>query len=142
MDVVVGTLSAAFGAALGTKGMRANNGNWVAMVVVAASLAAALSPAAHAGRRAYSPGGYDGDGFTVAESRHGNGKVSGPVRLGRDGYEVRLPGGTWIGCRRSCSETLRVETVDLWENDGRNVGAGTLQNECGIFGCLDFRFPR
>jgi hypothetical protein len=76
----------------------------------------------------------------VAESRFGNGSVSGPVREGRHGLEVRLPGGTWVGCRRSCSETLRVETVDFWENDGRLVGAGTASNECGVFGCLGFGF--
>ncbi len=76
----------------------------------------------------------------VAESRYGNGSVSGPVRQGRHGLEVRLPGGTWVGCRRSCSETLRVETVDFWENDGRLVGAGTASNECGVFGCLGFGF--
>ena len=80
-----------------------------------------------------------GDG-AVAESRYGNGAVSGPVREGRNGLEVRLPGGTWVGCRRSCSETLRVETVDFWENDGRLVGAGTASNECGVFGCLGTRF--
>jgi hypothetical protein len=83
----------------------------------------------------------DGGGV-VAESRYGNGSVSGAVRDGRHGPEVRLPGGTWVGCRRSCSETLRVETVDFWENDGRLVGAGTASNECGVFGCLggSFRF--
>lgn len=85
---------------------------------------------------------YDEPGVVTAESRHGNGAVAGPVRAGRSGYEVRLPGGTWVGCRHSCSETLRVETVDFWENDGRLVGAGTAANECGIFGCLDVRFPR
>jgi hypothetical protein len=29
------------------------------------------------------------------------------VRRGRNGYEIRLPGGTWIECRRDCSQTLR-----------------------------------
>ena len=72
------------------------------------------------------------DGYVVAESRFGNGTVSGPVRLGRVGYQVRMPGGTWIECRRSCSETLRVETVDFWENQGRD----RIDNECGLFGCL------
>lgn len=82
----------------------------------------------------------DGGDGVVAESRYGNGTVSGPVREGRHGLEVRLPGGTWVGCRRSCSETLRVETVDFWENDGRLVGAGTASNECGVFGCLGTKF--
>ncbi len=77
--------------------------------------------------------------IAVAVSRFGNGTVAGPVRLGaRGGLEVRLPHGTWVACRRSCSETLRVETVDFFENKGDFAGYGTLQNECGIFGCLDF----
>jgi hypothetical protein len=79
----------------------------------------------------------EGD-VAVAESRHGNGTVSGPVRQTRTGYEVRKPNGTWIACRRSCSETLRVETVDFYENEGSLTGYGTRMNECGIFGCLDF----
>jgi hypothetical protein len=78
----------------------------------------------------------------VAVSRFGNGTVSGPVRTTSTGYEVRKPSGSWIACRRSCSETLRVETVDLTENDGSLAGFGTAANECGIFGCLDIRYPR
>lgn len=78
----------------------------------------------------------------VAVSRYGNGTVSGPVRATSLGYDVRKPNGTWIACRRSCSETLRVETVDFYENDGDFSGYGTAQNECGIFGCLDFGWPR
>jgi hypothetical protein len=77
-------------------------------------------------------------GYVVAESRFGHGTVSGPVRLGPTGYEVRLPGGTWIACRRSCSETLRVESVDFWEN--RGAGRGAIDNECGLFGCLSRSF--
>jgi hypothetical protein len=72
------------------------------------------------------------EGYVVAESRFGHGTVSGPVRRSRTGFEVRMPGGTWIACRRSCSETLRVETVDFWENRGRNA----IDSECGVFGCL------
>lgn len=80
----------------------------------------------------------EGD-VAVAVSRYGNGTVSGPVRWTRVGYEVRKPNGTWIACRRSCSETLRVETVDFYETDGGTLtGYGTMANECGIFGCLDF----
>jgi len=54
----------------------------------------------------------------VAHSRWGHGSVSGPVRRARHGWEVRLPGGTWIPCKRSCSEELRFATVDLWETQG------------------------
>ncbi|MBN8912583.1 MAG: hypothetical protein J0H65_11110 [Rhizobiales bacterium] len=83
----------------------------------------------------------EGD-VAVAVSRFGNGSVAGPVRVTSTGYEVRKPNGTWIACRRSCAETLRVETVDFYENDGSLTGYGTMQNECGIFGCLDFGWSR
>jgi len=71
--------------------------------------------------------------FVTAESRFGHGTVSGAVRPARFGFEVRLPGGTWIGCRRTCAETLRVETVDFWENQG---GKSRIDSEGGIFGPL------
>lgn len=94
-----------------------------------------FAPEAEAGFLKRKP---EGD-VAYAESRFGNGQVSGPVRVTRTGYEVRKPNGTWIACRRSCSETLRVETVDFFENnDGTPTGYGTAANECGIFGCLDF----
>lgn len=108
-------------------------------MLLLAGTAFVAADASQAGwRRSPQPEG----GSVVAESRHGNGTISGPVRATSTGYEVRLPGGTWVACRRSCSETLRVETVDFWENEGRLVGAGTVQNECGVFGCLDVHYPR
>ncbi len=61
-----------------------------------------------------------GPAHVVAESRWGHGSVSGPVRRGRNGWEVRMPGGTWLECKRSCSETLRLATVDFWETQGRS----------------------
>jgi hypothetical protein len=66
------------------------------------------------------PARMDG-GSVSAESRYGHGTVSGPVRRSERGRaEVRLPGGTWIECGRSCSETLRRESIDFWESrDGR-----------------------
>jgi len=88
--------------------------------------------------RAYAP---QAD-YVTAESRFGHGTVSGPVRPGsRGGREVMMPGGTWISCGRSCAETLRVETVDFWENRGAGP-RGRIDNECGLFGCLNrsFRF--
>lgn len=83
--------------------------------------------------------GYNGidKGYVVAQSRYGNGSVSGPVRKGPKGLQVRTPGGNWFYCRASCSETLRAETVDQWENQGEMIGVGTAPLECGIFGCLD-----
>lgn len=97
---------------------------------------------ADAGMRRFSAGSNgDRTGYVVAESRFGNGTVTGPVRYARFGREVRLPGGTWVACRRSCSETLRVETVDFWAH-GPGGGGGAITNECGIFGCLELRYPR
>jgi hypothetical protein len=54
-------------------------------------------------------------GEVTACSQHGRGCIRQPVRKGRRGYEVRMPGGTWIGCRRSCSRTLREESLDFFE---------------------------
>ena len=78
----------------------------------------------------------------TAESRFGNGSVTAPVRDTTKGPQVRLPGGSWVYCRKSCSETLRVETVDIFENQGSMTGYGTRMNECGVFGCLEIRYPR
>ena len=112
-------------------------------IVLAALAAAAFAgPADATARRSSHARGPYADGYVTAESRFGNGSVSGPIRSTSLGYEVRLPGGTWIACRRSCSETLRVETVDIWESNGKVAGAGTLQQQCGLFGCLDIKYPR
>ena len=54
-------------------------------------------------------------GYVTAESRYGPQTITGPVRVSALGRrEVRLPGGTWIECRRSCANTLRQETIDFW----------------------------
>lgn len=75
-----------------------------------------------------------------AESRFGHGHITGSVRQTDLGPQVQLPGGRWVYCRRSCSETLRVETVDFFELNA--AGSGQITNECGIFGCLDLGFSR
>jgi hypothetical protein len=77
-------------------------------------------------------------GYVTATSQFGNGSVTAPYRGTPVGYQVRLPRGTWVYCRRSCSETLRVQTVDIWAyvDNGSIIGAGTLQAECGVFGFL------
>lgn len=88
-----------------------------------------LATSAGAEPRRHGSGGY-ADQIVVAHSRWGHGSVSGAVRRGRVGLEVRLPGGTWIPCVRSCSETLRHQTVDFWESNGRDAldgGPGYLQ---------------
>lgn len=74
-------------------------------------------------------------GYVIAESRYGNGSVVGAIRHTRLGPQVQLPGGTWEYCRRLCSETLRVETIDFWES--RDNG---IPNECGVLGCLELKF--
>jgi hypothetical protein len=53
-------------------------------------------------------------------STYGNGCTTAPVRRGRNGYEFRMPGGTWIECRRDCRQALRQETVDFWETQREN----------------------
>jgi hypothetical protein len=77
-------------------------------------------------------------GYVTAHSHDGNGSIRAPYRATNVGYQVRLPHGTWIDCIRSCSDTLRVNTVDVWANvDSANpIGVGTLNAECGIAGCL------
>jgi len=70
------------------------------------------------------PAGPPRGDVVYAESRWGHGSISGPVRRGRSGWEVRLPRGTWIRCRRSCSEELRLATVDFWETQGSNPPDG------------------
>jgi hypothetical protein len=75
-------------------------------------------------------------GYVTAHSFYGNGSVRGPVRNTSVGRQVRLPGGTWVYCRTSCSETLRVQTVDIWGDGHTLAGPGTMLQECGVLGCL------
>ncbi len=107
--------------------------------VLAVTLVPLLATAADARHKRH--GGYD-SGSVTTYSRHGNGEVSGAVRPGRYAWEVQLPGGTWVSCRRSCEETLRVQSIDFFENQDTLVGYGTLQNQCGVFGCLEIHSPR
>jgi hypothetical protein len=74
----------------------------------------------------------------IAISRYGNGTITAPTRKDESGWQVQLPGGRWVFCRRSCAETLRVETIDFFESN--EAGSGQLTNECGIFGCLDLKY--
>lgn len=93
--------------------------NFVAPLLISGLLTALALPAA-ADR-----GGPYGDGaHVVAESWWGNGTVSGPVRRGPVGWQVRLPRGTWIDCARSCAQTLRQQTVDFWESNGTQAKDG------------------
>ena len=56
----------------------------------------------------------------TAHSIYGHGSITAPVRPGRFGPEVRLPGGTWISCKLDCRTTLREETIDFWDTKDRD----------------------
>lgn len=75
---------------------------------------------------------YDG-GYVTTYSRYGNGEISGAVRPGRYAWEVQLPGGTGVSCRRRCEETLRVQSIDFFENQDSLTGYGTLKNQVRRF---------
>ncbi len=100
----------------------------VPTLLLAISTCMGAATSSEAGQR----GAYPSGSQVVAESRFGNGTVVGDVRQTRLGPQVRTPGGNWIYCRRSCSETLRVETVDFWENQGS--GDSRRDNEEGLLG--------
>ncbi len=86
-----------------------------ATALALAATALVAIPSADAARRD------DGSSVTGC-SRYGRGCVSGPTRRGRYEQEVRLPGGTWYGCRGDCRDTLRSETVDFWDEHQRREG--------------------
>jgi hypothetical protein len=111
------------------------NATSAGLAAISAFLLSAIP--AEAGRR-HEPAG----DYVVAESRFGHGTVTGAVRNTDLGPQVQLPGGHWEYCRRSCSETLRVQSIDFNEGDDIHIGKGTLGNECGIFGCLEVGIGR
>jgi len=76
------------------------------------------------------------EGVAVAESFYGHGTATAPVRRNSKGrLEVGLPGGTWYECAFSCSDTLRRQTVDFWENH-----SGRPRDNGDGVGYLRFRF--
>ena len=88
---------------------------------------------ATAGSRAARSGG---DGYVIAESRYGNARATGAVRQTSLGPQVQLPGGSWVYCRTSCTDTLRVETVDFWT--ARETPGGARRDG----GFMDLNFTR
>lgn len=52
--------------------------------------------------------------ITVMSEQGGWATISAPVRPGRYGAEVRLPGGAWVRCGINCYHTLRNQTIDFW----------------------------
>ena len=113
----------------------------LAVLVTGTALMSAAVTAEAGHHRSYLRGAGGGGDGVIATSRFGNGSVGGAVRGTSVGPQVQLPSGSWIYCRRSCSETLRVETVDLHQESRDFAGHGTLAQECGIFGCLELRYP-
>ncbi len=99
--------------------------------------AVAVLPAQAGGRQSLET--YDRAGYVVAESEYGNGIVRGPVRHTRLGRQVRLPGGSWVHCGRSCTETLRVKTVDFWHSEEGAGPRNATTHDGGIFGKLGIR---
>ena len=90
------------------------------IALAVAGLATLPAAAAERGRR---PDAGRYLGYVTADSRYSGASISGPVRRGPQGrLEVRLPGGTWLECGRSCSDTLRRQTVDFWRNHGGQLG--------------------
>lgn len=87
--------------------------------LTAAMIAGLMSPADAQSRRK----SRGGEGVVKACSIYGNGCTTAPVRAGRNDYEFRLPGGTWVSCKQSCKDTLRRETVDFWETQRENSGS-------------------
>lgn len=73
--------------------------------------------------------GDEGYGFVTAQASIGGKMVTAPIRPGRWGDEVRLPGGAWVDCEITCEYTLRRHTVDFWDGmgQGRFVSPGLLR---------------
>ncbi len=98
-----------------------------ALTVGAALILCCTSLTADAGRLPEPEGDY-----VVAQSKFGNGSVVGPVRRTRVGWQVKTPGGSWLDCARSCSETLRVNTVDFWQNAQGAGERNAIDQEDGL----------
>ncbi|MGB0083842.1 MAG: hypothetical protein WBP94_00515 [Rhodomicrobiaceae bacterium] len=57
--------------------------------------------------------------FVTARQTFGGAIVAAPVRHGRWGDEVRIPGGdNWADCEITCEYTLRRLSVDFWDGMG------------------------
>ncbi|MCU0955632.1 MAG: hypothetical protein MUC37_13790 [Hyphomicrobium sp.] len=63
-------------------------------------------------------------GKVTACSRFGNGCVTAQVRQTPKGPQYRGEAGDWVWCGYSCEETLRVRTVDFWEQQGGLTAEG------------------
>ena len=108
----------------------------LATAAIAVTALTATTLTAEADRRRYAPE----RNYVVAHSEFGNGKIAAPVRYTRRGRQVRLPGGSWVYCARSCSETLRVKTVDFWQSEEGAGARNAMTHDGGVFGKLGITF--
>ena len=83
-----------------------------------------------------------GGNYVTARSEFGGGKISAPVRNSKYGPQVQLPGGAWVYCETSCSETLRVKTVDFAYSEEALGPDNALTNDGGILGRLGIQLGR
>lgn len=87
----------------------------------AAALVATFPAAADAAAKKKAKQSRPAQSSVTAVSQYNLQRITAPVRRGQFGDEVRLPGGTWIGCRQDCAGTLRDQTLDWWErNESRD----------------------
>jgi hypothetical protein len=92
---------------------------FLVLATATAAYAAGFAATADAAGR-----GRDRSGTVTVCSRFDTKCISGPTRPGRNGLEVRMPGGTWIDCQRDCRDTLRVATIDFWAQREQERGGG------------------
>lgn len=63
-------------------------------------------------------------GKVTACSRFGNGCITARVRQTPKGLQYRNTAGDWVWCGYSCEETLRVRSVDFWDQQNGLTGEG------------------
>jgi hypothetical protein len=86
----------------------------IAMVLGASAVLVALAAPASADRMRRAPADPAHPHITSQSEYFPADTVTGAVRRGPRGDEVRLPGGTWVPCGFNCYFTLRNATVDFW----------------------------
>ncbi len=82
--------------------------------ICASTLIVALVEPAAADRWRHAPANSAYLHITTPSQYNPSDSISGAVRRGPRGDEVRLPGGTWVPCGFNCYFTLRNATVDFW----------------------------
>lgn len=86
----------------------------IAMALGASAFVVAVAGPASAERWRRAPADTAYPHITSQSEYYPSDTVTGAVRRGPRGDEVRLPGGTWVPCGFNCYFTLRNATVDFW----------------------------